>query len=442
MKRARSVHQVTEEGEKIMRTGRSIWIGTILVMLLGIVLVLAACGGDTTTTGATETTAADTTTTGAPTTEPPASTEPIKIGVVVSQSGTAAAPASAVVAATKVEAEYINANGGVNGRMIELIMEDDKSDVSAAVAAMTKLIEQDKVSAIIGPFPQYVEDAARPVAENAGIPTVMYIPPSIKSLADTSFVWTFLATAGPDALAEAELLLLQAEGYKKIVAVADNLSIHQETLELLKEPVKAAGIEMIVLPDTWTLAESDLGPITAKIAAAVKDAKPDAILLLSNPLHAPGLQKGLRALGVEQQIVGSPAATSGAMFMQGPELAEGMTMIGTGTVNAYALPDDTPGKAEMVAFSDRFAAAGGPPADFYAGFGHDALHLVVNAMIAAGGDDKQAVRDAIEATTEWQGMQGIFRYSSTDHVGIHGGLFQWRIKGGTFEFVRALNPEK
>lgn len=426
-----------------MGKGRSIWIGTILVVLLGIVLVLAACGGDetTTTTGATETTAGETTTTGAETTEPP-SMEPIKIGVVVSQSGTAAAPASAVVAATQVEAEFINANGGVNGRQIELIMEDDKSDVSAAVAAMTKLIEQDKVSAIIGPFPQYVEDAARPVAEQAGIPTIMYIPPTIKSLADTSFVWTFLATAGPDALADAELLLLQAEGYKKIVAVADNLSIHQETLELLKEPAKAAGIEMIVLPDTWTLAESDLGPITAKIAAGVKDANPDAILMLSNPLHAPGLQKGLRALGVEQQIIGSPAATSGAMFMQGPDLAEGMTMIGTGTVNAYALPDDTPGKADMVAFADRFAAAGGPPADFYAGFGYDALHLMVNAMIAAGGDDKQAVRDAIEGTTDWQGMQGIFRYSPTDHVGIHGGLFQWRIKGGQFEFVRALNPEK
>ncbi len=425
-----------------MGKGRSIWIGTILVMLLGIVFVLAACGGDTTTTtGATETTAGETTTTGAATTEPPASTEPIKIGVVVSQSGTAAAPAAAVVAATKVEAEYINANGGVNGRMIELIMEDDKSDVSAAVAAMTKLIEQDKVSAIIGPFPQYVEDAARPVAESAGVPTIMYIPPTIKSLADTSFVWTFLATAGPDAIADAELKVLQAEGYKKVVAVADNLSIHAESLELLKETTKAAGIEMIVMPDTWTLAESDLGPITAKIAAAVKDANPDAILLLSNPLHAPGLQKGLRALGVDQQIIGSPAATSPAMFMQGPELAEGMTMVGSGTVNAYALPDDTPGKAEMVAFSDRFAALGAGPADFYAGFGYDALHLMVNAMIAAGGDDKQAVRDAIEGTTEWQGMQGIFRYTPTDHVGIHGGLFQWRLTGGTFEFVRALNPE-
>lgn len=426
-----------------MHKRRGIWIGTILVLMLGVVLVLAACGDDaTTTTAPTETTAGETATTETPTTEPPASTEPIKIGVVVSQSGTAAAPASAVVAATQVEAEYINANGGVNGRMIELIMEDDKSDVSAAVAAMTKLIEQDKVSAIIGPFPQYVEDAARPVAEKAEIPTVMYIPPTIKSLADTSFVWTFLATAGPDAVADAELILLQEEGYKKIVAVADNLSIHQESLELLKEPAAAAGIEMTVLPDTWTLGESDLGPITAKIAAAVKDANPDAILLLANPLHAPGLQKGLRALGVNQQIIGSPAATSPAMFMQGPELAEGMTMVGSGTVNAYALPDGTPGKEEMVAFADRFAAAGGPPADFYAGFGHDALHLVVNAMIAAGGDDKQAVRDAIEGTTEWQGMQGIFRYTPTDHVGIHGGLFQWRITGGAFEFVRALNPEK
>lgn len=223
------------------------------------------------------------------------------------------------------------------------------------------------------------------------------------------------------------------------MAIADNLSIHQETLQLLKESLPAASIKLTALSDTWTLEETDLGPISAKIAAAAKSAKPDALFILSNPLHAPGIQKNLRGLGITTQIVGSPAATSPAMFMQGPQDAEGMLTIGTGTVNAKALPTDFPGQAAMVEFAARFEAATKHPADFYAGFGYDALHLLVNAMITAGGDDKAAVRDALENTTKWQGMQGMFNYSATDHVGIHAGLAEWRIKNGSFEFVRDLN---
>ena len=166
------------------------------------------------------------------------------------------------------------------------------------------------------------------------------------------------------------------------------------------------------MSDTWGLEETDTSAVVAKLAAEVKAKNPDAIMVLSNPIHAPGIQKQLRALGVEQQIVGSPAATAPAMFMQGPQDAEGMLAIGTGTVNAPGLPDDFAAKPDMVAFNDRFTAATGQPADFYAGFGYDSLYIVLNAMKAAGGTDKAAVRDAIEATTGWQGMQGIFNYSA------------------------------
>jgi branched-chain amino acid transport system substrate-binding protein len=304
---------------------------------------------------------------------------------------------------------------------------------------MTKLVEQDKVDAVIGPFPQFVESAARAVTEKAGVPNVMYIPPTLASEKDTSFKWTFLCTAGPTPVSEALVKLMTAEGYKNVVAIADNLSIHQESLTLLKTSAPAAGITIDVMSDTWGLEETDTSAVVAKLAAEVKAKSPDAILVLSNPIHAPGIQKQLRALGVKQQIIGSPAGTSPAMFMQGPQDAEGMLAIGTGTVNAKALPDDFKPKADMVAFNDRFAAANkGQPADFYAGFGYDSLYIVLNAMKAAGGTDKAAVRDAIEKTTGWQGMQGIFNYSATDHVGVHGGLAEWRIKNGGFEFVRDL----
>ncbi len=66
---------------------------------------------------------------------------------------------------------------------------------------------------------------------------------------------------------------------------------------------------------------------------------------------------------------------------------------------------------------------------------------MANAQIAAGNPtDKEAVRTAMEATTEWAGCQGVFTYSATDHVGIHGGFCLWKVEGGQFKLVEELNP--
>ncbi len=178
---------------------RSHWIAIVLVLLLGLMLALAGCGSSTTTTtAATTATTAPNSTTAETTTDTTvaASTDPIKIGLAVSLSGMSGASTGPIVDGAKEEIAYINANGGFNGRQLELIVEDDKSDVNGATAAVTKLIEQDKVSAVLGPFPQFVESAARPVAEKAGVPNIMIIPPTPACVKDTSYKWTFLCVAG------------------------------------------------------------------------------------------------------------------------------------------------------------------------------------------------------------------------------------------------------
>jgi len=413
-------------------------------VLAVLVLLAPGCDGETTaTTGGPEGSAP----TGGPAvtseTTGGGSNEPIRLGQLVSMTGPSAAPAANIVRAADLEVDYLNSQGGVAGRMIELIVEDDQSEVGAAVAGAQQLIEQDRVDAYVGPFPQFVEAAAREVAEKAGIPNIMYMPPTLKSLADTSFQWTFLCTAGPNALADALQKLLVAEGYQRVVAIADDLPIHQETLELLQESPGLGSIEFTAISAGWTLEETDVDSIVAMIAAQVEQVGADAVMVLSNPIHAPGIQKGLRAQGITQPVIGSPAATSPAMFVRGPQDAEGMVVIGPGIVNPAALPADYPGKQEMAAFADRYRARFNEPADFYAGFAHDAIHLMVNAMRAAGDPSNRAqVRDAIQATRNWQGVQGIFSYSEDDHVGIHGGLAQWTIRGGQFEFVRDLNAGK
>jgi branched-chain amino acid transport system substrate-binding protein len=399
-------------------------LGLVLALVAAALMavLLAACGSSGSSSSST------------------ATTGPITIGEMNSLTGDSAAPAKTLQQGFELEVAAINAAGGVNGRQLKVITLDDKSDVTSAVQDTTQLIQQDKVSAIIGPFPDTSEVAARSIAEKFGVPMMLYAPPNLADLANKSYKWSFLCTAGPDALANAYLKAAQDKGWKTVVAIGDVIPIHQETLKLLKQQAPGAGIKLIVLNDSWQLSATDLSPIVAKIAAADKANKPDGNFLLSNPIHVPVLQKGLKALGVTTPEIGSPAGTSPAIFLQGPPAVQGFQTLGAGITNPAQLPASYPGKAAMLAFVAQYTAKYKQPPDFYAGFGYDAINLLVNAMKKAGGDDKAKVRAALESTTNWAGCQGVFTYTPTDHVGIHGGLNLWQVKGTSFNLIETLNP--
>lgn len=409
-------------------------ISLLLVLALLVVAVVAAvsaCGSGEDGGG-----------TGSETTAP-ASTEPIKWGEANSITGVSAAPAKTLQQGYDEEIAYINSEGGINGREIDSINLDDKSDMSASVAAVTRFINQDKVAAIIGPFPQMVATASRSISEKAGTPHMLYAPPTLADLTGTNYKWSFLCSAGPDAAADALLKAAELEGYKNIVAIGDVIPIHQETLVLLKKYAADAGIEKLtVLPDKWGLDATDVSPIVAKIAAAAKANDPDALYILSNPIHVPAIQKGLKAVNVTVPVVGSAAGTSPAIFLQGPAAVEGFMALGVGITNPAELPDDYPGKEDMLAFAKRYQAKYKQPPDFYAGFAYDAVHLMANAQAAVDDpNDKEAVRKALEGTKDWAGAQGVFTYGPDDHVGIHGGFCLWKVESGQFKLVEPLNPE-
>ncbi len=272
-------------------------LGLVLMIVLlaaTVVGVMAACGSDS---GGDETASPAASSSGA------TNTGTTKWGEMNSLTGVSAAPAKTLQMGYDEEIEFINSEGGINGATIDSINLDDKSDMSASVAAVTQLINQDKVDLLIGPFPQMVATAARSISEKSGTPHMLYAPPTLADLKSTSYKWSFLCAAGPDAVADAYLVAAQKAGYKNVVAIADVIPIHQESLVLMEQYYQDAGIEnFTVLPDKWDLAATDVSPIVAKIAAAAKADKPDALFILSNPIHVPAIQKGLKALGIDTPV--------------------------------------------------------------------------------------------------------------------------------------------
>jgi ABC-type branched-subunit amino acid transport system substrate-binding protein len=248
-------------------------------------------------------------------------------------------------------------------------------------------------------------------------------------------------SAGPVTQADAFAKLIKAHGYKNILAIADTLSIHLETITKLKELSATEGFTLTVLPDTFGLVLPDPQPILNKIMEGYNSVNPDAIFTLSNPMAQPRIYQGLRDLGVTVPIHGSPAAAHPAVLAN-PAAVEGLYVCDSGgMVNPQSLPEDWPVKTLQVDFYDRYKAFYGFAPDFFAAVGADYFYILQAAMKQAGGaEDQAAVAEALQNLTDVPTLEGLQTFTPESTLeGVHGFLVEFQIKNGKFEFVQTLN---
>jgi len=416
----------------------------LIAVLVVVVLFVIACGDDgttDTTAAPTETTAAPTETTAAPTETTaggggPATGEPIKVGLIASLTGTAAAPMPSMQAAVDLELETINNNGGINGRPIEIVSVDDKSDPTTAVAVATKLITEDKVVAILGPLSTPPCLAVAPLCEKYQVPMLRWDTPTLEypnAMGD----WDFICSVGPYDVADALMVQIKEEGWKNILGAADILPPNYQSLELLKDMVGEVGATITVLPDTWPLDATDLTPFINKIWAEYEKVKPDVVFAMSAIVQTPQITKGLKDYGVTVPIHSGPVSSHPAILSNGPEAVEGLYFIGAGITNPSQLPDGYPNKELMLDLSERYMAKYNEPPTLFAGAAYDSMQILIQGL-KVGGDDRAKVRDAIEAIQGMPCSQGVVNYTPDDHM-LHGGYNAWQVKDGVFTFVRQLN---
>ncbi|MBN1628782.1 MAG: ABC transporter substrate-binding protein [Thermoleophilia bacterium] len=407
---------------------RLVTVGAAVALLVALPFAVACGGGEETATTAApaETTAA----TG------PATGEPIKIGVVTSMSGGAAVPTQSMLNALDLEIGLLNSNGGVNGRPIELILMDDKTDAATAVSAATKLITQDKVTAILGPLHTPCALAVQPLAERYEVPLLRWDTPTLDAPAVDEH-WSFICSVGPEDVADALTKQIEAEGWTNILAAADALPPNFQAIELLTQTLPDKGVEITALTDNWQLDITDMTPMVNKIYAAYKEVQPEVLFLMSSIHHTPIFVQKLRALGVTCPIQSGAVSGHPTVFMKGPEVVEGLLLIGAGITNPVDLPDDFPYKAEMVEFGARFEAAYDEAVTLFAGAAYDSFYILLEGL-KAGVDDRAKIRDAIEALQDFPVTQGVVNYGPDDHQ-LHGGYNEWVVESGEFKFVRTLN---
>ena len=316
--------------------------------------------------------------------------ETIKIGVITDKVGVSKPYSEPATEGLVFGAEEINRKGGVLGRKIELLVEDDQSrpDISAALAR--KLIDQGVVfilSVSLSPATQQQQM----VTMEAKVPqmTPMNSADYLTTKIDNPWFWQ----TGPLGSVQIATLLAHARSkkLKRVALITDNSDLGQAIAGAFKGALEKAGIE-IVANEIVSRGATTAMPQMQKIRAE----KPEA-MFLAGVLTAENVLifRAYKELGVKFPILAS--------YNLSVPIYE---TVAKGLVNGITFPDAyDPDKPEVKAFVAAYKKSTGKDPQNLHGYGYDGIHLVADAIRRAGSTDKEKIREAMQKTS-YAGVMG------------------------------------
>jgi len=356
------------------------------------------------------------------------SADTIKIGAIVSLTGTYAGLGAPEEKALKLEVQRINDAGGINGKKVEVIIEDDGTDEAKAVAAASKLIDQDKVIAIIGATGSGQTMAVRGSVDKAGIPQVSMAGASAITANFDPLV--FQTPWSNKLVVPFELAYMKKKGITKIAVISDTGGFGKDALAVLKASVGAAGVT-IVSDQTFNVGDTDFSAQLTKI----KGSDAQAMLLMSSGKEAAAIVQAAKQLGIKVPIYGTHG-NARMEFIQGAgDAAEGFIFPAGKILLPESYGKDTEEFKVATDFIDRFSAANaGEKPSTFAGHAYDAINLIAEAAKRVSGElTPAALRDEIEKTSGMVGIGGTFTFSPTDHNGLtEKDINMYEVKGGAW----------
>ncbi len=315
----------------------------------------------------------------------------------------------------KMIEEQINAKGGINGHKLEVIAYDTESDETKAVTMVKKLIEQDKVLAIIGPSSTGESLAVVDTVEKAEIP-LLSCAASIK-IVDPVKKWVF-KTPQSDSLAVTEIYdYMKKHGITKVALLTASGGFGSTGKEALVAAAAKSGIT-IVAAETFGDTDTDM---TAQLTK-IKGTDAQAVICWGTNPGPAIVAKNMKQLNMTIPLFQSHGIANAKFLELAGDAANGVIFPAGKLLIYETLPDSDPQKAVLADYAKTFQAKYGRTADSFGGYAYDALHLVINALSKVGAD-KAKIRDEIENTKGFVGTAGIFNMSPTDHNGLGKGSF-------------------
>jgi len=363
---------------------------------------------------------------------------PYKIGVNLEMTGPWGEVNKIVRNTLLMEVEKINGTGGIGGRPLQLLIEDNGFDLNRAAANMTKFSRDKEVIAVIGPFEDNFQATTRAIAEREKITNIIICPsnPKVRALKQK---WSFNIAQNDIIVSEKLVDLCLARNYKKILVFPAQIPLAQSLADYFKQFGEAKGMKVIVSKETHLNTDIDMTPQLIKLKPILEQEKVDAFYACTGGPPGGVICKNIRSLGIKTPILGTHAFGFGFFISLGGEATEGVEFpAGKPVVNPEQLDEGDPVRPVITDLNNRLKARYGTGADQISGHAYDAIGLL-HASLKRSGDKatRSQLRDSLENTKGFPGCMGIYNYSPTNHDGLtKKDLIFIRIEGQKFTRVK------
>lgn len=329
------------------------------------------------------------------------SSSPVKVGFFAPESGFAAADGASSHDAATLAVEYINAHGGLGGHQVTLVNYDDASDPKQAVSIATRLVTQDRVTAVVSGSYSDQTLAAAPIFQRNKVPMVASyaVNPGIPSTGDYIFQQDFSG----DVQGAAGAATAQKAGAKKIAIVAVDNDFGHALVKGFQDRAGKAGLQ-VVATDFNQFGEKDFTPVLSRDIG--KGA--DGFYMVQYAAEGQQFIQDWNAKGLKLPLIGTEGIDTTTEFLKP------MAKAADGLIFTTALDRDSTDKVTtdfIQTFTQRFNHA----PDMVAATTYDAFLVLQQG--AKSGTTAQKIRDGISGITDYKGVTGtIAKYTSEGTV--------------------------
>ena len=354
----------------------------------------------------------------------------IKIGLLAPLTGQAAADGLSVQNSVKLAVEKVNAEGGLMGKKVELITYDDRADGKEAVALARKLIEQDKVVAVVGGSYSTPSRAMAPIFQEEKIPAVYAyaVHPDVTKAGNFNFRNGFLGMVEGKAAAYTAVKLLKA---KKIALLISDNDFGRTLAEGFKMYIDkyAKGAATITSVQAYPMQEKDFKAYLSKI----KDENVDVIFSSGYYFQTGPVVKQAREMGIKAHIIGEEGADSPKFLEIAGKSAEGFVIV------TNLNRDDK--RAQVQNFLKTFETRYKIQPDMVGASAYDAFMIIIDGIKRAKSVKGPDIRGSIATLKDFDGLTGQIKRFTPEGEVVKDVQVQ-TVKNGRFRFFNVVtDPE-
>ncbi len=346
---------------------------------------------------------------------PPPSGAPIKIGAAVSTTGSNGRTGLYQQEAYQLWEEQKNAAGGLLGRPVEMVIYDDQSDPATGARLYERLLTEDRVDLILGPYSSSVTQAVAQVTERAGQP-MLAAGASAADIWARGYRYTFgVYSVAQDYFKDIVLAIAPAQGYKTAAIIYEDTLFPTSTAEGAAAHCEEAGIEVVV-NEKYPAEATDVSSVLTR----VRDANPDMVIGGSYLPDAVLIIRQSKELAVNPKLFAFSVGAAQPDFVESLG-ADAEYVLGP---SMWEPEIESPGNAEFVA---AYRAKFNRDPDYHSAAGYSACQVLERAVTTVGEIDLDAIRDELLALEMETVLPGRYRVDETGKMVGHIPLtVQWQ----------------